>query len=172
MRSRSERLGIYRNAVEKAVGDQLSELGLLALYEVAKLGYILHRRYTPDFTFGDTHHIEVKGWWEPSDRAKLLAVIHANPTTKVLVALQNPNLTIAKKSKTTYAQWCEKHGIQWCPIPIPPDALMAWLGLHICPAQGQTVTPQMVRPGIQTDLFSVLSVQADTTETDQNGNGQ
>jgi hypothetical protein len=172
MRFHSKRNGIYRSGVEKAVGEALALQGLPALYEAVKLHYTQARRYTPDFTIGDSH-IEVKGWWPSSDRAKLLAVIHSNPTTRILVALENPHMTLNKKSKTTYAQWCIKHGIEWSPIPIPSDLLTQWLSKKrpTFRAQAQTATVRMVQPNTQMDLFSVSSAKADTTGTAQHGNG-
>lgn len=71
--------------------------------------------------------IEVKGWWPPAERSKFLAVVMANPELRIFVALQRPHLTLNKKSNTTYAMWCQKYGIAWCPIPIPPDFLRQWL---------------------------------------------
>jgi len=169
MRFRSKRNGIYRSGVEKAVGEDLAQQGLPALYEAVKLNYTQAKRYTPDFTINDSH-IEVKGWWPSSDRAKLLAVIHSNPTIRILVALENPHMTLNKKSKTTYAQWCMKHGISWSPIPIPPELLSQWLsGKRTYPAPAQTATVQMAQPSTQTALFTALSAEADTTVMDRNG---
>jgi hypothetical protein len=171
MKFRSKRNGIYRSGVEKAVGEDLAQQGLPALYEAVKLHYTQARRYTPDFTINDSH-IEVKGWWPSSDRAKLLAVIHSNPTIRILVALENPHVTLSKKSRTTYAQWCMKHGISWSPIPIPPDLLNQWLsGKRTYPAPVQTAIVPMVQPSIQTDLSSALFARADTTGMDQHGKG-
>jgi hypothetical protein len=172
-RFRNKRVGIYKSGTEKEVGDALAQLGIPATYEKAKLPYVLHRKYSPDFNIGLTHHIEVKGYWESSDRSKLLAVIHANPTVRILVALEYPQLTISKKSKTTYSQWCDKHGIQWAPIPIPLDLLAAWLPgkPHTFPAQAQSVTPAMEPQRIQMGLFSVSCASSDITLMGPSGSG-
>ena len=171
MKYKAKRTGMYRSGAEKAVGEQLSQLGLPALYESAKLNYVQHRMYTPDFTIGK-HHIEVKGWWPASDRAKLLAVIHSNPATKILVALETPSLTLSKKSKTTYAQWCAKHGIPWCSIPIPPETLSAWLKQPTFPAQAPSAIVQTVQPCIPMEATSALCVQGDLMPMAQHGNDQ
>jgi hypothetical protein len=166
---RSKRDGIYRSRVEKAVGDALAEQGFPALYEAASFPYVQAKKYTPDFTINGSH-IEVKGWWPASDRAKLLAVIRQNPSIRILVALDNPHMTISKNSKTTYAQWCQRHGIKWSPIPIPPDALAQWLGIkRTSHAQAQTATAAMAPRPIQTDLFTALSVNPDTSQTAPHG---
>ena len=46
---------------------------------------------------------------------------HRTRQTRIFVALQRPNQRLSKQSKTTLAQWCQKQGIKWSPIPIPPD---------------------------------------------------
>jgi hypothetical protein len=83
-------------------------------------------------------------------------------------------MTLNRKSKTTYAQWCFKHGIPWAPIPIPPDLLAAWLSgkQHTSHAQGPSVIAPMEQPNTLMDLFSVSCVPADTTGTGPNGNRQ
>lgn len=171
MKYRSKRTGIYRSGTEEVVAAGLAEWGIVATYESAKLGYIQHKRYTPDFTVGDCH-IEVKGWWPPADRAKFLSVIHSNPGVRILVALEYPDLTLSKKSKTTYSQWCDKHGIFWCGIPIPCETLSLWLKKPIFPAQGQTATVQTAQQRIQMDPFTALSAKADTAPMVPLGKGQ
>ena len=44
----------------------------------------------------------------------MLAVKRDNPDLDIRFVFQKPFLTIYKGSKTTYAQWCEKHGFPWC----------------------------------------------------------
>ena len=171
MKYLSKRHGKYRSGAEKEVGDHLALLGISALYEAAKLTYTQSRRYTPDFTING-NHIEVKGWWPPADRAKLLAVIRQNPSARILVALENPNMTISRKSKTSYAQWCYKNGIRWSPIPIPPDLLAQWLGASLTsPVQAQTAKAATGPQHTQMDLSTALFANADTTEMDRPGSG-
>jgi hypothetical protein len=83
-------------------------------YEDHKLTYVIEATYTPDFYDSDTGtYYETKGYWRPSDRRKILAVIKCNPAIKIVMVFQNPNLKISKSSNTTYAQWCDRHGIIW-----------------------------------------------------------
>lgn len=116
----------HRSKLETEVEQALIAQGLSPSYETERFPYVLHRKYTPDFKVGDVY-VEVKGWWPPAERAKFLAVIINNPGLPIFVALQRPYMTLSKQSKTTYAQWCDKHGIAWCPIPIPPDFMAQWL---------------------------------------------
>ena len=116
----------HRSKLEDQVEQALLGQGLSPRYEPEKFNYTLHRRYTPDFRIEDVY-IEVKGWFPSSERTKFLSVIRNNPELKIFVALQKPEQRISKTSKTTLAGWCQKHGIPWSPIPIPPDFINQWL---------------------------------------------
>ena len=119
-----------RSALEEQVELALTGQGLSPSYESEKFAYVLHRKYRPDFKIESDHgpiHIEVKGWWPSKERSKLLAVFINNPTIRLFVALQRPQQKISKQSKTTYAMWCDKHFIPWCPIPIQPEYMNKWL---------------------------------------------
>lgn len=118
--------GIYRSKLEEDIGADLIKLGFETSYEKDKFQYVLPpRRYTPDFRVGD-FFIEVKGWFPSKDRTKLLAVMKSNPGLPLFIALQSPHQRLSKKSKTSVAMWCEKHGIPWCPTPIPAEFLRQW----------------------------------------------
>lgn len=123
LRTRKDRE--HRSQLEQQVEEALISQGYSPQYETEKFGYVLHRKYTPDFKVGNVY-VEVKGWWPPAERTKFLAVIMNNPGLPIFVALQRPHLTLSKQSKTTYAQWCTKHGIAWCPVPIPPEFMQQW----------------------------------------------
>ena len=101
----------HRSRLEDQVEDSLRARGYNPEYETEKFSYVLHRKYTPDFKVGDVH-VEVKGWWPPAERSKFLAVVLANPDLRIFVALQRPQLTLSKKSKTTYAMWCQNMALR------------------------------------------------------------
>ena len=124
----------HRSGLETKVEEALQKQGLSFSYEKESFVYYRKGRYTPDFTIDGPHpfHIEVKGYWFPADRSKVLATIIANPEMRLLVALQRPFMTISKKSKTTYAAWCTQKGIPWCTIPIPEDFINQWLSGSRC----------------------------------------
>jgi hypothetical protein len=111
-----------RSREENVVEEALGGLPTPFVYESAKLPFSLHRTYTPDFS-AEGIHVEVKGWWPPEDRAKLKAVRLANPNDIILVVLIRPELTISKGSKTTYAMWCDKWGINWVSFSKDPAEL-------------------------------------------------
>ena len=103
----------FRSKLEKNIADLLEQLGVSYLYESEKLSYTIHHNYTPDFVLPNYTYLEAKGYWDPADRRKILAVKRDNPAIDIRMVFQSPYNTISKKSKTTYAKWCEKHDIPW-----------------------------------------------------------
>ena len=103
----------YRSGLEERVADLLDGLGITYQYESEKLSYTIEHNYTPDFVLPNYTYLETKGYWDAADRRKVLAVKKANPEIDLRMVFQAPYNTISKKSKTTYAQWCEKHDIPW-----------------------------------------------------------
>ena len=103
----------YRSNLEKNIGNLLEGLGVSFQYESEKLSYTIDHNYTPDFVLPNYTYIEAKGYWSPSDRRKILNVLKANPEIDLRMVFQSPYNTISKRSKTTYAKWCEKHDIPW-----------------------------------------------------------
>lgn len=161
LRTRKDRE--HRSGLETQVEEALLAQGLTPQYETEKFPYVLHRKYTPDFKVGEVY-VEVKGWWPSAERTKFLAVIMNNPGLPIFVALQRPHMTLSKQSKTTYAQWCTKHGIAWCPIPIPPDFMQQWLSgarptFHVPARTVKAVTQQ---PNTQTVLFTASPANNDS----------
>ena len=103
----------FRSKLEEKVADLLSNLGVSYEYESTKVSYITQHTYTPDFCLANGVWLESKGYWDAKDRKKVLSVIKQNPDIDLRMVFQAPYNTISKKSKTTYAQWCERHGIKW-----------------------------------------------------------
>ena len=103
----------YRSGLEEQVAKLLSGLGISYEYESEKLGYTVEHNYTPDFVLPNYVYLEAKGYWSPEDRRKILNVLKANPEIDLRMVFQSPYNKISKKSKTTYAKWCEKHNIPW-----------------------------------------------------------
>tara|TARA_Y100000593_G_scaffold52128_1_gene97928 strand:+ start:188 stop:496 length:309 start_codon:yes stop_codon:yes gene_type:complete len=100
-------------------------LGVSYEYESEKIPYVIQHHYTPDFVLPNHVYLEAKGYWAPEDRRKILAVKKDNPDMDLRMVFQSPYNTISKRSKTTYAQWCEKHEIPWTHFhDIPLDWLI------------------------------------------------
>ncbi|MGO1160858.1 endodeoxyribonuclease [Brucella sp. C7-11G] len=100
-----------RNKFEQKVAAQV---GPGFAYEAKRLPYTLAHTYLPDFLNEQTHEIvEAKGRFTAADRQKMLAVKAAHPQYKITIVFQNADLPINKNSKTSYGDWCSKHGFAW-----------------------------------------------------------
>lgn len=84
-----------------------------APYETEKIYYVKQHSYTPDFKLAENVYLECKGRFVAQDRAKHLLIKQQHPEIIVYFLFERPDLTLSKASKTTYAQWCEKHGYEW-----------------------------------------------------------
>ena len=115
----------YRSGLEEQVADLLSGLGIDYEYETTKISYVIEHNYTPDFVLPNKHVVlECKGYWDSKDRRKIKSVLKQNPDLDLRMVFQSPYNRISKRSKTTYAQWCEKHNIKWAAAhAIPIDWL-------------------------------------------------
>ena len=114
----------FRSKLEERISNLFDELGVIYEYESSKVAYTIQHHYVPDFILPNHIHLEAKGYWDAADRRKILAVKKDNPDLDLRMVFQSPFNTISKKSKTTYAKWCEKHNIPWCAFhTIPIDWL-------------------------------------------------
>ena len=104
----------FRSGLEEKVADLMFDLGIDYDYELTKLAYVIHHDYIPDFILPNGIYLECKGLWEPEDRRKIKAVIQQHPEIDLRMVFQAPYNKISKRSKTTYAKWCDKNNIQWC----------------------------------------------------------
>ena len=116
----------YRSGFEHRVADQLSENKVKFKYEDTQIDYIkpeTHHKYTVDFTLPNGILVETKGRWVLEDRKKHLLIKSQHPDLDIRIVFQNPKGKIRKGSKTTYADWCDKHGIVWADKQIPKEWL-------------------------------------------------
>ena len=125
IKARHEKPIKFRSKLEKNIANLLEGLGVSYEYESTKVPYTIQHNYLPDFVLPNHVYLEAKGYWDPPDRRKVLAVKRDNPDIDIRMVFQAPYNTISKKSKTTYAQWCEKHDIPWTSYhDIPLDWLI------------------------------------------------
>lgn len=103
----------FRSGLEERVADLLCDLGVEYEYETTKVPYVIEHIYTPDFILPNGVVLECKGYWDSEDRRKIKAVKTLNPDLDLRMVFQSPFNKISKKSKTTYAKWCERHDIPW-----------------------------------------------------------
>lgn len=92
-----------------------------APYEKLTIEYEVHetRRYTPDWQLPNGIVIESKGRFLPTDRKKHLKVKVQHPHLDIRFVFQRSKNPITKGSKTTYADWCDKHGFKWADKDVP-----------------------------------------------------
>ena len=63
--------------------------------------------------------IETKGRFETSDRTKHLLIQEQHPDIDIRFVFQNAKKKLYKGAKTTYADWCKKHGFQYAEQELP-----------------------------------------------------
>ena len=114
----------YRSGLEKGMQKELEDLGIETNYEGRKFEYIIpetKHTYTPDFPVSPHIVIETKGRWVLEDRQKMLYLIKQYPDISFRMIFQKASQKIKKGSKTSYADWCDKHGIKWAEKNIPKE---------------------------------------------------
>ena len=112
----------YRSGFEHRVSEQLTEDKVKFRYEVTVIPYIkpeTNHTYTIDFTLPNGILVETKGRWVLEDRKKHLLIQKQHPELDIRLVFQNSKGKIRKGSKTTYADFCEKHNILWADKSIP-----------------------------------------------------
>jgi len=109
----------YKSKLEKNMGHLLETMGVPYSYEPLRIPYVKQHYYLPDFYINEEYFIETKGRFLGIDRKKHLLVREQNPDIDIRFAFQNPKARLNKHSKTTYGEWCEKHGFQWCGKKVP-----------------------------------------------------
>ena len=116
----------FRSGLEERFIQELTEYNIDPNYEAIKFEYIVPESkhvYTPDFPVSPHIVIETKGRWVLEDRQKMLLVMEQYPDIDFRIVFYNANQKIKKGSKTSYAMWCDKHGIKWAHKFIPQESL-------------------------------------------------
>ena len=108
----------YRSGLEERVAKIFDINNIPYKYESKKYKYVIESNYTPDFFVGDLV-LEIKGFFKPEQRRKMLAVKRQHPELDIRMIFQRNN-TLSKQSKTCYGDWCDKHGFPWCIFPHIP----------------------------------------------------
>ena len=104
----------YRSGLERQISNLLNKYNVEFEYESLKIPYTIEHHYNPDFILNNGIILEAKGYWDAEDRRKIKAVVTQNPDLDLRMVFQDPNKKISKKSKTSYADWCQKLDIQHC----------------------------------------------------------
>jgi hypothetical protein len=109
----------YRSKFELEIAKWLEQEGVKFVYEPCKIDYIVpesKHKYTPDWQInGDnTIYWESKGNLTARDRAKLIHIKESNPNLIIRVLHMNSKVKISRVSITSFGDWCEKQGFEWC----------------------------------------------------------
>ena len=117
----------YRSGLEASVGAQLNSAKVRWEYESERIPYTPRpRTYTPDFIVKGQavkFYVETKGRFLGSDRTKHLLLKEQHPQLDIRFVFTNPNQKLYKGAKTTYGEWCEKHGFSFSKGSIPDSWL-------------------------------------------------
>ena len=115
----------YRSGLEDKVSDQLKKSGVEFSYETFKIKWTLleHKTYTPDFILPNGIIVETKGRFVTADRKKHLLVREQHPELDIRFVFSNSKAKISKRSKTSYADWCNKNKFQFADKLIPQEWL-------------------------------------------------
>ena len=113
----------YRSGLEEDLAKELEDKGVAYEYETLTIKYAVNevRKYTPDFKLPNGIIIESKGRFTSADRKKHLLVQMQHPEYDIRFVFSNSKAKLNKGSKTTYADWCLKHGFQYADKHIPED---------------------------------------------------
>lgn len=109
-RTKRKRDPTFKSGLEKKVW---AELPANVQYEPDNLPYTVVHQYKPDFKLKKNTYIEAKGRFLSSDRAKHLYIKEQHPEVKIYFLFGNADNKLTKSSKTSYADWCVKHGFEY-----------------------------------------------------------
>lgn len=115
----------YRSGLEDKVASQIREVtNSEPEYETRTIYYTKparQSRYKPDFILPNNIIIETKGVFDAEDREKHLLIRDQHPEYDIRFVFTRSKAPIYKGSKTTLAQWCEKHGFLYADKEIPKE---------------------------------------------------
>ena len=114
----------FKSGLEENISKQIEGKGIEVQYESEKVAYVIpasEHTYNPDFKLPNGIRVETKGRFVLADRKKHLLVKEQNPNLDIRFVFSNSKNKINKKSKTTYADWCEKNGFKYADKEIPEE---------------------------------------------------
>jgi len=116
----------FRSGLEESIAQSLTSKGVGFEFEELVIPYVKPEKpakYTPDFKLENGIIIESKGRFLTEDRQKHLLVQKQHPEYDIRFVFSNSKTKISKRSKTTYADWCQKNNFLYADKDIPD----AWL---------------------------------------------
>ena len=115
----------YRSGLEHKISIYLDEHKVKYSYEDIKIEWedLAYRTYTPDFILYNGIIIETKGRFLAADRRKHIAIKKQHPKLDIRFVFTNSKAKLSKGAKSSYADWCIKHGFRYYDRIIPEDWL-------------------------------------------------
>lgn len=122
-----KRTSNYRSGLEDNVIKDLEFRKINFKYEKRVILYFkpsTKHKYTPDIELDNGVLIEIKGFFKREDRKKHLLVKEQQPKLDIRFIFGNSKNKIYKGSKTSYADWCIKHGFKFADKVIPKEWIL------------------------------------------------
>ena len=115
----------YRSGLEDDIAKDLKDRGVECEYEKLKVQWQLleNKTYTPDFKLPNGIIIESKGRFVQADRKKHLIIQDQHPFLDIRFVFSNSKAKLYKGAKSTYGDWCNKHGFLYADKRIPDEWL-------------------------------------------------
>ena len=116
----------YRSGLEDDIAKDLKGRGVNFEYEKLKVQWQLleNKTYTPDFKLPNGIIIESKGRFVAADRKKHLVIKRQHPFLDIRFVFSNSRSKLYKGAKSTYGDWCNKHGFLYADKRIPDEWLV------------------------------------------------
>lgn len=115
----------YRSGLEDDIAKDLNDRGVEFEYEKLKVQWQLieNKTYTPDFKLPNGIIIESKGRFVAADRKKHIIIKRQHPFLDIRFVFSNSRAKLYKGAKSTYGDWCSKHGFLYADKRIPDEWL-------------------------------------------------
>lgn len=114
----------FKSGLEETISNQINDKGIKVEYETEQVTYSIpasDHTYHPDFRLPNGIYVETKGRFVIADRKKHLLIKEQHPELDIRFVFSNSRNKINKNSKTTYADWCTKHGFKYADKTIPEE---------------------------------------------------
>ena len=116
----------YRSGLEHQTAKMLKKKKVKYTYEETKIKWedFKIRTYTPDFVLDNGIIVETKGRFTVADRRKHLEIKRQYGTEHdIRFVFSNSRTKLDKGAKSSYGDWCDKHGFLYADEEIPEEWL-------------------------------------------------
>lgn len=123
IRKRALKAG-YRSGLEEQTAKDLKKRKVIFTYEETKIKWLdsKMRTYTPDFVLPNGVIVETKGRFVAADRRKHLEIKKQfGDLYDIRFVFSNSRAKLYKGAKSSYGDWCTKHGFLYADKTIPKE---------------------------------------------------